>query len=82
MLTKQHTIHGYKSINFPDGKMRTSIAAYAYSIDDGTQSVPYASTKWYPNNLTRTLLSLVTNKIVPIKQKYFGSRTANRAKRK
>jgi hypothetical protein len=28
------------------------------------------------------LLSLLTNKIVPIKQKLFGSRTADRAKRK
>jgi hypothetical protein len=82
MLTKPHTIHGYKAINFPNHTMRTSVAAYAYSIHDGIQSIPYASTKWYPKNPMKYLLSLLTNKIVPIKQKLFGSRTADRAKRK
>lgn len=81
MLTKGHTLHGYKKINFPNGIMRTSVAAYAYSIDDGSQSEPYTSTKWYPKSFTRRLFSLLTNKIVPIKQRWFGSRTADRAKR-
>lgn len=82
MLTKPHTIHGYKAINFPKDIMRTSIASYAYSIYDGIQSIPYASTKWYPKNPIRYFLSLLSNKIVPIKQKIFGSRTADRAKKK
>lgn len=82
MLTKPHTIHGYKPINFPNGKMRTSVAAYAYSVSEENRSVAYASTKWYPKNKARFFLSLVTNKIVPIKQKIFGSRTADRARRK
>ena len=82
MLTKPHTIHGYKAINFPNHIMRTSVASYAYSIHDGIQSIPYASTKWYPKNPKRYFLSLFSNMAVPIKQKLFGSRTADRAKRK
>ena len=79
MLTKPHTIHGYKAITFPKHLMRTSIAAYAYSMDDGIQSVPYASTKWYPKSVIRRLLSPISNKVVPIKQRLFGSRTVLRA---
>ena len=81
MLTKGHTLHGYKKIKFPDGIMRTSVAAYAYSIDDGCSRDPYTSTKWYPKSFSRRLISLVTNKLVPIKQRLFGSRTADRARR-
>ena len=80
MLTKEHTIHGYKPINFPPGSFRTSIAAYAYTLDDGTQHVPYRSTTWHPQDTKKTLAAAILNKLVPIKQKIFGSRTAKRSK--
>ena len=80
MLTKEHTIHGYKPINFPPGTFRTSIAAYAYTEDDGTEYVPYRSTTWHPEDRKKSLAAAVFNKLVPIKQKIFGSRTAKRSK--
>lgn len=80
MLTKEHTIHGYKKINFPSGTFRTSIAAYAYTLDDGTKYVPYRSTTWHPTDTKKTIVASILNKLVPIKQRLFGSRTAKRSK--
>jgi len=82
MLTKPHTIHGYRPIQFPDNKMRTSIAAYAYVLNDCTTNIEYASTSWYPDSRFRNLVSKFTNVLVPIKQRIFGSKTAKRAIRK
>ena len=82
MLTKQHTLHGYKKISFPENYLRTSIAAYTYSIDDGSKSIPYKSTTWQPKTKAKYLYSRVQNFLVPIKQKFFGSRTSKRAQRK
>lgn len=79
MLSKGHTVHGYKPITFPEGMLRTSIAAYAYSMDDGTQHVPYRSTEWQPSDTGKRLFATFWNRIVPIKQRLFGSRTAKRA---
>lgn len=79
MLTKEHTVHGYKKINFPENTFRTSIAAYAYKLDDGTDNVPYRSTTWHPSDFRKSTAAKFLNKIVPIKQKIFGSRTAKRS---
>lgn len=79
MLTKEHTLHGYEKINFPNGILRTSVAAYSYSLDDGSENVPYRSTTWKPKSFFRKLFSNISNKIVPLKQKLFGSRTSKRA---
>ena len=81
MLTKPHTIHGYKAIQFPEDKMRISIAGYAYLIDDGSTEIKYASTSWYPESKFRHVVSKFSNILVPIKQRVFGSKTARRAKR-
>ena len=53
MLTKKHTVHGYKKINFPKNLKRTSIAAYAYSIDTNKKT-NYRST--HGNLATRRIL--------------------------
>ena len=79
MLIKTHTIHGYKSISFPKAKMRTSIAAYAYHEHDGSSEIPYLSTYWYSRNKLRRILGLITNKLVALKQRVLGSRTAQRS---
>ncbi|MGQ7830307.1 2OG-Fe(II) oxygenase [Altererythrobacter sp. Z27] len=81
MLTKPHTLHGYKPIRFPARRYRTSIAAYAYSLDDGSRHVPYASTSWRPSNPLKRAFAQAWNPIVVAKQKLFGSRTAKRAQR-
>ena len=79
MLTKGHTIHGYKKINFPENIFRTSVAGYAYTEDDGTDTTPYRSTTWHPKNNSKKFAATMLNKLVPIKQKFFGSRTAKRS---
>lgn len=81
MLTKPHTLHGYRKINFPPNRLRTSIAAYAYSLDDGSRVVPYLSTAWRPRNRIKRAFAKAIGPIVAAKQRIFGSRTANRAKR-
>ena len=81
MLTKPHTLHGYKAIRFPVGRFRTSIAAYAYSIDDGSRDVAYASTTWAPRSGFKRAMAGIINPMVALKQKVFGSRTARRARR-
>lgn len=80
MLSKGHTLHGYKKITFPPDLYRTSIAAYAYTHDDGTSSVPYSSTQWVPDSRLKAIVARVSNKLVPLKHKWLGSRTAKRAK--
>lgn len=81
MLTKPHTLHGYKPIRFPDDRFRTSIAAYAYTVDDGTRDVEYASTTWVPQDPVKRAFAGLINPLVAVKQKLLGSRTARRAKR-
>jgi Rps23 Pro-64 3,4-dihydroxylase Tpa1-like proline 4-hydroxylase len=81
MLTKPHTLHGYKTIRFPKDRYRTSIAAYAYALDDGTRDVRYASTTWVPQSRFKRAFAKVWNPLVVAKQRMFGSRTARRAQR-
>lgn len=81
MLTKPHTLHGYRPIKFPPNRLRASVAAYAYTLDDGTRNVQYSSTRWRPESTTKRAISLLWNPLVVVKQKLFGSRTAKRAKR-
>ena len=46
MLTKAHTLHGYRPISFPAGRYRTSLASYAYTEDRDFQRTPLRSTAW------------------------------------
>ncbi len=84
MLTKGHTLHGYKAIHFPPGRMRTSIAAYAYTEDHDFESTPDRSTLWRPDdgNVAKRALASVAPTLVAVKRKFFGSSTAKRAERK
>lgn len=83
MLTKSHTIHGYKKINSPEGTFRTSIASYAYSINDNFEEIPFKSTAWHPEGaVARHLIVPLAELAVKFKNKLFGSRTANRSKKR
>jgi hypothetical protein len=81
MLTKEHTLHGYKEVSFPSGQYRTSIAAYAYSVDQNYDIEPARSTKWNPNsaNPLRSAIARVSPALVAVKNRLFGSRTVKRA---
>ena len=81
MLTKEHTLHGYKPISFPAGTYRTSLAAYAYSIDSDFDSIPQRSTVWKPEDASglKTALAAVSPYLVKAKNSLFGSSTVRRA---
>lgn len=84
MLTKGHTLHGYKPISFPPDRMRTSIAAYAYSVDNDFVAHPERSTLWHPKDasIAKRVVAKITPELVRIKRYLFGSSTARRATRK
>jgi hypothetical protein len=77
MHTRAHTLHGYDRIHFPPGRYRRSIAAYAYTLVQ-ERSAEARSTIWYPEdaNLSKRWLGLAWPRLVAIKRRFFGSRTA------
>ena len=81
MLTKEHTLHGYRPINFPEGTFRTSIAAYAYSINVDYTNAPSRTTLWVPDqaNLFKRSVARIWPLAVKIKNRWLGSSTAKRA---
>jgi hypothetical protein len=81
MMTKEFTLHGYKPINFPEGTYRTSLAAYAYSLDSDYSSVPLRTTLWKPHDasLGKSVAARLSPVLVKLKNALFGSRTARRA---
>ncbi|WP_343633341.1 2OG-Fe(II) oxygenase [Roseateles sp.] len=81
MLTKGHTLHGYKPINFPKGRYRTSLAAYAYSVDTNYSAVPVRSTQWQPEDagVAKSLLAKASPTLVKLKTALLGSNTERRA---
>ncbi|MEP6784652.1 MAG: hypothetical protein ABI898_02810, partial [Sphingomonadales bacterium] len=58
-----------------------SIAAYAYTIDDGARDVEYASMSWVPRSGFKRALAAVWNPLVVAQQKMYESRTARREER-
>jgi hypothetical protein len=84
MLTKGHTLHGYKKISFPPGRYRTSIASYAYTKDFDFVTTPDRSTLWMPDGsgATKRLIAGISPMLVKIKKSIFGSSTARRANRR
>lgn len=81
MLTKAHTLHGYKRITFPKGQYRTSLAAYAYSVDNDFDAEPARSTLWKPEDAGtgKNLLARAAPALVRLKTALVGSSTARRA---
>jgi hypothetical protein len=76
-LTGKHTLHGYNKTNFPDGKSRTSIAGYAYTIHKHRIEKP-RTTDWHPGDgqPVKKLLAKIYDPAVKVKNKLFGSSTA------
>lgn len=82
MLTKGHTLHGYKRTSFPKGQYRTSLAAYAYSIDQDFANAPSRSTLWKPQDASpmKSALAALAPSLVRAKNAVLGSNTVRRAK--
>ena len=76
-LTGKYTLHGYDKINFPEGKYRTSIAGYAYTIHK-RRIEKIRTTDWHVDDdqHVKKLLAWVFDPAVKIKNKLFGSSTA------
>jgi hypothetical protein len=76
-LTGKHTLHGYNRTNFPEGKARTSIAGYAYTIHKHRIEKP-RTTDWHPGDgqPVKKLLAKIYDPAVKVKNKLFGSSTA------
>lgn len=83
MLTKEHTLHGYKRINFPAGLYRTSLAAYAYQLDDNFADLPARTTSWKPTNagVLKRMIAHLSPWLVRAKNRLLGSGTERRARR-
>jgi len=76
MECTDQSFHGYRTINFPIGRSRRSIAAYGYvKIEAG--SVPRHTTNWAPEEAGPLKRALAKNwsAIVLTKNRFFGSGT-------
>ncbi len=78
MLCRGYTLHGYDPIHFPEGKYRTSIAAYAYTLHNH-QMESARTTVWKveKNNPVKYLLSKIWVPAVKLKSKFTKSKTAD-----
>ena len=82
MLTKAHTLHGYRPISFPAGRYRTSLASYAYTEDRDFQRTPLRSTAWRPEgSAAKRLVARLVPGLIRIKNAVLGSSTVRRARR-
>ena len=78
MHSRGYTLHGYDPIRFPEGKYRTSIAAYAFTLHE-TQQEDARTTVWHveKSNPVKYLLSKIWVPAVKLKSKFSKSKTAN-----
>lgn len=76
MHTRDFTLHGYNTLNFPKGTYRRSIATYAYS--PAAEDAKGRSTMWFPEeaSMAKRMLGKSWPKLVEIKGKLFGSATS------
>ncbi len=79
MLCRGYTLHGYDPINFPEGRYRTSIASYAYTLVDKPLEAP-RTTSWKVKENASPLKKLAAAIWVPavkIKSMFSKSKTAD-----
>lgn len=77
MHCRAYTLHGYNPINFPEGKYRTSIAAYAYTVHENHLEAS-RTTVWHvkKDNPIKYALSKIWVPAVKIKSIFSKSNTA------
>ncbi len=78
MLCRGYTLHGYDAIRFPEGKYRTSIAAYAYTLHEKALE-DSRTTVWHveKSNPIKYVLSKIWVPAVKLKSKFSKSKTAD-----
>ena len=75
---RPYTLHGYDMTNFPDGRFRTSIATYAYTIHKTFLEKP-RTTDWFPDKSSSTFKKIAAkyyNSAIQVKNRFFGIGTA------
>ncbi|MES2655263.1 MAG: 2OG-Fe(II) oxygenase [Bacteroidota bacterium] len=77
MHCRAYTLHGYNPINFPEGKYRTSIAAYAYTVHENHLEAS-RTTVWHvkKDNPIKYALSKIWVPAVKLKSLFSKSNTA------
>ncbi|KZW98853.1 hypothetical protein JL49_20900 [Pseudoalteromonas luteoviolacea] len=77
MFTREHTLHGYDPIQFPEGMYRRSIAAYGYTKQAEEGIV--RTTVWYPEDggKVKKLLGKYMPHLIRFKSAILGSKTGN-----
>jgi len=75
--TRAFTLHGYEQTHFPEGKYRTSIATYAYTIHQH-RIEKARTTDWHVGDgkPVKKFLASIYGPAVRIKNYFFGSGTA------
>jgi hypothetical protein len=75
--TRAYTLHGYDMTNFPDGKYRTSIATYAYTVHKHHVEKP-RTTDWVVKDAgtVKKFIASIYGPAVKIKNSLLGSATA------
>ncbi len=75
--TRAYTLHGYEMTNFPEGKFRTSVATYAYTIHQHHIEKP-RTTDWVVKDgkPIKKAIAAIYGPAVKIKNMLFGSGTA------
>ena len=75
--TRAYTLHGYDMTNFPEGKYRTSIATYAYTVHRHHVEKP-RTTDWVVNDagVVKKFIASIYGPAVKIKNSLLGSGTA------
>lgn len=80
MFTRDFTLHGYDSINFPEGTFRNSIAAYGYTKMEKKGKV--RTTLWFPRKASffKRTLGKHMPMLIKFKTMIFGSGTQKKEK--
>ena len=75
--TRAYTLHGYDMTNFPEGKYRTSIATYAYTVHQHHVEQP-RTTAWIVKDAgtVKKFIASIYGPAVKIKNSLLGSATA------
>jgi len=72
MHCRDYTLHGYDTTHFPEGKARTSVAIYAYTLHDEIVDKPRTTIWVSKSNPLKQLLAKVWLPAVAIKKKIIG----------
>lgn len=72
MHTREYTLHGYDTTHFPEGKNRTSVAMYGYTLHEKQIDKPRTTIWISENNLFKQALAKIWLPTVAAKKRLFN----------